>query len=104
MADELQTILRTWEAEAKKTAAMLRALPVDRYDFRPDAGGRSLGELGWHLAEIEGYMGFGIERGAFEMGVKPPGIERPKAVEALAPGYERIHSESLQKALSLIHI
>lgn len=101
MSDELQTILRTWDAEAKKTAAMLRALPVDQYDFRPDAGGRSLGELGWHLAEIEGYTGFGIERGAFEMGVKPPGIERPKAVEALAPGYERIHSESLQKARKL---
>ena len=101
MSDELQTFIGTWDAEAKKTAAALRALPAGQYDFRPDAGGRSLGELAWHLAEIEGYMGFGVERGAFEMGVKPPGIERPRTIEELAPGYERIHAESLQKVRRL---
>ena len=52
MPNEVQTFLDTWEAEAKKTAAMLRALPEGQYDFRPDAGGRSLGELAWHLAEV----------------------------------------------------
>ena len=101
MSEELQTFINTWDAEAKKTAAALRALPAGQYDFRPDAGGRSLGELAWHLAEIEGYMGFGVERGAFEMGVKPPGIERPRTIEELAPGYERIHAESLQKVRRL---
>ena len=64
----------------------LKALPAGQYDFRPDAGGRSLGELAWHLAEIDAYTGFGIERGAFEMGVRPPGIERPTTVEELAAG------------------
>ena len=68
MSKELQTFLDTWDEEAKKTVAMLQSLPVDKYDFRPDAGGRSLGELGWHLAEAEAYMTFGIEQGAFEMG------------------------------------
>lgn len=97
MSNEVQTFLNVWDEEAKKTAAMLRALPGDQYDFRPDAGGRSLGELAWHLAEIEGYSGFGIERGAFDLGVKPPGIERPGTIEALAPGYERIHAEAVQK-------
>ena len=97
MSDELQVILSTWDAEAKKTAAMLRSLPIDQYDFRPDPGGRSMGEMAWHLAEIEGYMGFGIDRGLFEMGVRPPGIERPKTIEALATGYERIHAEALGK-------
>lgn len=97
MSDELSGFLNVWDMEAKKTAAMLRSLPADQYDFRPDPGGRSLGELAWHLAEIEGHMGFGVERGAFVMGVKPPGIERPRAIEALAPGYERIHGEAAQK-------
>ena len=55
MSNEVQTFLNTWDEEAKKTAAMLRALPAGQYDFRPDAGGRSLGELAWHLAEIDGY-------------------------------------------------
>lgn len=101
MADEVQIFLNTWDAEAKKTAAALRALPPGQYDFRPDAGGRSMGELAWHLAEIEGYSGFGIERGAFEMGVRPPGIERPKTLEELAPGYERVHADAMRKIAKL---
>src|ERR1039457_7057632 len=101
MSNEVQTFLNTWDEEAKKTAAMLRALPTDKYDFRPDAGGRSLGELGWHLAEAEAYMTYGIERNAFEMGAKPPGIERPKTVEELAPGYERVHADAMQRVRKL---
>jgi uncharacterized damage-inducible protein DinB len=101
MSDELQTFISTWDTEAKKTAAMLRALPEGQYDFRPDAGGRSLGELAWHLAEIEAYSGFGIERGAFEIGVRPAGIERPRTIEALAPGYERIHADSMERIRKL---
>ena len=46
MSKELQTFLDTWDEETKKTVAMLQSLPTDKYDFRPDAGGRSLGELG----------------------------------------------------------
>src|SRR5271169_5569328 len=101
MSHELQTFLDTWDTEAKHTVAMLRALPVGQYDFRPDPGGRSLGELGWHLAEAEAYMTFGIERGVFEMGAKPTGIERPKTVEALAPGFERVHQDAVQRVKKL---
>ena len=87
MSNEVQTFLNVWDDEAKKTVAMFEALPEGQYDFRPDAGGRSLGELAWHLAEIDGYSGFGIARGKFEMGVKPEGLEPPKTIAALAPGY-----------------
>jgi uncharacterized damage-inducible protein DinB len=101
MSKELQTFLDTWDEETKKTVAMLQSLPTDKYDFRPDAGGRSLGELGWHLAEAEAYMTYGIERGVFEMGAKPPGIERPSKVEELAPGFERVHAEAVQRVRKL---
>ena len=101
MSHELQTFLETWDEEAKKTAAMLRALPGGQYDFRPDPGGRSLGELAWHLTEIDGYMTFGIEQGRFQMGEKPPGMERPKTIAELAPGYERVHSDALERVKKL---
>ena len=101
MSNEVQTFLNTWDEESKNTLELLRALPAGQYDFRPDAGGRSLGELAWHLAEIDAYTGFGLERGAFEMGVRPPGIERPKTVEELAAGYERIHQEAMSKVAKL---
>jgi uncharacterized damage-inducible protein DinB len=93
MPDELQSFLNLWDREAEKTASLLRSLPASQYDFRPDPGGRSLGELAWHLAEVDSFIPFCIEQGVFSFTNRPPGIERPKTVEALAPGYERLHAE-----------
>jgi uncharacterized damage-inducible protein DinB len=101
MSNEVETFLNTWENESKSTIAMLRSLPEGQYDFRPDSGGRSLGELAWHLSEVDGYMSFGIEQGRFEMGVRPPGIERPKSIAELAPGYERVHQDAVERVRKL---
>ena len=35
------------------------------------------------------------------MDVKPPNIDRPRAVEALAPGYERVHREAVARIRTL---
>jgi uncharacterized damage-inducible protein DinB len=95
MAHELETFLAIWDGEARKTADLMRALPEDSYDFRPDAGGRSVGELAWHLAEGDAYNSLGVEQRGFDRGeLRPPGIERPRTIAALASGYERIHAEA----------
>ena len=99
--NELEMFLASWDREAANTVKLLKALPPTQYDFRPDPGGRSLGELAWHLAEGDAYMSFGVERGDFTTGGKPPNIERPRTVEALAPGYERIHREAVARILKL---
>jgi uncharacterized damage-inducible protein DinB len=99
--NELELFLNEWDREAEGTVKLLRALPPSQYDFRPDAGGRSLGELAWHLAEGDAYMSFGIENGGLSMGVKPPNIERPRTVEALAPAYERVHREAVERVRKL---
>jgi uncharacterized damage-inducible protein DinB len=96
-ANELERFFSTWDREAEGTLKLLRALPATQYDFRPDAGGRSLGELAWHLAEGDAYMSLGIEQGGFTMDAKPPNIERPRTVEALAPGFERVHKEAVTR-------
>src|SRR6266566_2403577 len=98
---ELQMFLGVWDAEAQKTAALLRALPAGQYDFRPDAGARSLGELAWHLAEADAYVSWGIEQGKLAPGAKAPGLERPRSIEALAPGYERVHAEAVARVRRL---
>jgi uncharacterized damage-inducible protein DinB len=95
--NELDMFLNTWERETEGTLKLLKALPSGQYDFRPDAGGRSLGELAWHLAEGDAYMSFGIENGKFDMAAKPPNIERPRTVEGLAPGFERIHNDAVAR-------
>ena len=99
--NELERFLSEWDREAESTLKLLRALPSSQYDFRPDAGGRSLGELAWHLAEGDAYMSAGIAAGEFRMDAKPPNIERPRTVEALAPGYERIHREAVERIRKL---
>jgi uncharacterized damage-inducible protein DinB len=98
--NELDMLLNAWDYEAKNTITMLKALPAGQYDFRPDAGGRSLGELAWHLAEGDAYMSCGIEQG-FTMGMKPPNIERPRSIEELAPAYERVHREAVARVRKL---
>jgi uncharacterized damage-inducible protein DinB len=99
--NELEMFLNAWDREAESTLKLLRALPATQYDFRPDAGGRSLGELAWHLAEGDAYMSYGIAAGGFALDAKPPNIERPRTIEALAPGYERIHREAVPRIRGL---
>lgn len=99
--DELTRFINVWEQETAKTVALLKSLPRDKYDFRPDAGGRSLGELAWHLAEGDAYITDGIDRGQFDFGVKPSGIERPRTIEEIAPGFERVHRDALARVKKL---
>jgi uncharacterized damage-inducible protein DinB len=98
---ELESFFVSWDREAANTEKLLEALPPTQYDFRPDATGRSIGELGWHLAESDAYISYGIERGQFSRDMKPPNLERPRAVEALAPGYARIHTEAVARLRNL---
>jgi uncharacterized damage-inducible protein DinB len=98
---ELQRLLAVWDAEAGRTVALLRSLPEDQYDFRPDPAGRSLGELAWHLAEGDAYMSAGVEAGGFDLSQKPPGLARPRTVPELAPGYERIHADAMARLRKL---
>jgi hypothetical protein len=46
-------------------------------------------------------MSYGIEAGRFALDAKPPNIERPRTVEALAAGYERIHKEAVARIRKL---
>src|SRR5262249_37586472 len=99
--NELEMFLATWEHDAASTVKLLQALPATQFDFRPDPSGRSLGELAWHLAESDAYISYGIERGRFEMDAKPADIECPRTVEALTPGYERVHREAVARICKL---
>ena len=98
---ELEFLIKTWDQDAERTIRVLEALPRDQYDFRPDPKGRSIGELAWHLAEGDAYNAMGVETGGFSPDMRPPGMERPRQVEALAPGYARVHREAVARILKL---
>ena len=97
MSTELHELLKEWDREAEATIAVLLALPKGQYDFRPDSDGRSIGELAWHLAEIDGYLSLGIAQGDFQPGTKPPNIARPRTIEALAPAFRIVHEEAVAR-------
>jgi uncharacterized damage-inducible protein DinB len=99
--NELERFRTVWDLEAHFTAQLLKSLPTDQYDFRPDPGGRSLGELAWHLCEIEGYISDGIAKGAVTFQDAPPNLKRPREVGLLAPGYRRVHEEAVARLANL---
>jgi uncharacterized damage-inducible protein DinB len=98
--NELDRFRTVWDMEAGLTTRLLAALPADQYDFRPDPGGRSLGEMAWHLSEIEGYISHGITQGAVTFR-DAPSMQRPLEVRLLAPGYRRVHEEAVARLADL---
>ena len=93
--DEVQTFRAAWNAEAQYTLRLLDALPPDQYDFRPDPKGRSLGEMAWHLSEIDACLSFGIALRRFRFEDEPPDLKRPREIKLLAPGYRHIHDQAV---------
>jgi len=101
MKEEFTKFLQTWDDEAGLTVKVMQSIPSDQYDFRPDPGGRSIGEMAWHLSEGDAYNSLGVAEGGFGPDMRPPGMERPRQVAALAPGYERIHREAVARIKGL---
>ena len=96
MADthEVDTFRAVWNNEDERTIRVLEALPSGQYDFRPDPNGRSIGELAWHLSEVDACVSFGVETGRFLYQDDPPNLKRPRDIRLLAPGYRHIHEEA----------
>jgi uncharacterized damage-inducible protein DinB len=95
--NELDRFRKVWDLEAQLTTRLLEALPPTQYDFRPDPDYRSLGEMAWHLSEIEGYTSYGISKGAVTFQEAPPNMQRPREIPLLAPGYRRVHDEAVAR-------
>lgn len=89
--NEIDTFRAVWDHEAQSTIRLLEALPTDQYDFRPDPKGRSIGELAWHLSEIDGCLSFGVAERRFRFEDTLPELDRPREIRLLAPGYRRVH-------------
>ena len=99
--NEVETFRAAWNAEAQDTLRLLEALPPDQYDFRPDPKGRSIGEMAWHLSEIDACLSFGIALKRFRYEDDPPDLKRPREINLLAPGYRRVHEQAVARLESL---
>jgi uncharacterized damage-inducible protein DinB len=99
--NEVETFRAVWDAEAENSIRLLEALPIDQYDFRPDPKGRSIGELAWHLSEIDACLTFGLAEGRFRLEDEPPDLKRPREIKLLAPGYRRVHEQAAARLRNL---
>jgi uncharacterized damage-inducible protein DinB len=99
--NEVNTFRAAWNAEAQKTLRLLEGLPPDQYEFRPDPKGRSIGEMAWHLSEIDACLSFGIELRRFRFEDDPPDLKRPREIKLLAPGYRRVHEQAVARLENL---
>ena len=97
LTKEIDRFRSIWDMEAEKTTRLLEALPPTQYDFRPDPKGRSLGEMAWHISEIEGYISLGVSKGRVTFQEAPPNMQRPREVRLLAPGYHQVHEEAVAR-------
>lgn len=99
---KIELFVRTWEYEASQTVKLLESLTTASLEYRPDPKGRSIGEMAWHTSEVEAFMTAGIENGKLDPSNKPPGLDpRPKTVETLVPGYERVHRDAVARVMKL---
>ncbi|HSQ59629.1 MAG TPA: DinB family protein [Acidobacteriota bacterium] len=99
--NEIATFLSVWDHEAESTIRLLESLPDGRYEFRADPKGRSIGEIAWHLSEIDGCLSFGVAERRFDLADDLPELKRPRELEALAPGYRRVHELAVERIRSL---
>jgi len=90
----LHSILPTFENEHRLTSKILKAIPADKADYRPDPNSMSDFDLAWHIAASEKRFMVTIPAGEFF--VAP--IEKLKTM----PEVLEFHTESFKSGLAVI--
>jgi uncharacterized damage-inducible protein DinB len=99
-SQEIERFIDLWEHESGVTKGLLASIPQNQLEYRPDSQGRSIGELAWHIAEIEGIFSKLARERDFSA-ARPPAVERPRTVQELTSAYERIHREAVDRVRGL---
>jgi uncharacterized damage-inducible protein DinB len=95
---EIERFREVLDREAERTVQVIQSIPPDKYDFKVDPKGRSLGQLAWHFSEIEGCISFDVAGGGdFSYAHEVPNMKRPTEVPLLVSGYKRVHGEAMAR-------
>ncbi|MFN8093144.1 MAG: DinB family protein [Vicinamibacteria bacterium] len=97
MTSNLEYCRKQRTLELPKFVKVLKAMPQDRLDYRPDPKARTAAELAWTLAEEEAALASLLETGQCEWKQTPP----PASVDEIVAAYER-HASAVNAKLSSI--
>jgi uncharacterized damage-inducible protein DinB len=86
-----QTVLPTLENEHKLTLRILKAVPADKADYRPDPNSMSAFDLSWHMAASETRFLRSLPVGEFYFGP----IEKVKTMDEVIAFYEESFARDL---------
>lgn len=94
--DAKEIFLRIWDREAKTTAKVFRAFPLESLGVKPHERSRSIRDLAWQCVIDERVIekiidGFGDLRNV------PPSPPPPETMEEIAAAYETAHREASEK-------
>src|SRR5436305_909842 len=88
----------TIQNETETTKKVIRAVPEDKKNYKPDAKSMSANDLAWHIVTSEIWFLSGIVAGEFQMG-QPPAT--PASVHVIVEWYETNHCDLLNKLKDL---
>ena len=81
----LEFCIERRKAELPAFVRVLKAVPNDKRDYRPDPKGRTAAELAWMLAQSEAAIVTLLDTGTIEWAATPP----PARVEEIVASFER---------------
>jgi uncharacterized damage-inducible protein DinB len=85
MTSSLEYCRKLRKVEVPKFVKVLRAMPQDRLDYRPDPRSRTAAELAWVLAGEEAALVTLLDSGVVDWKDEPP----PPRVDDIAAAYEK---------------
>src|SRR5262245_25305990 len=88
----------TIQQETETTKKVMRAIPEEKKNYKPEAKSMSANELAWHIATSEVWFLDGILAGQFTM-TEPPAA--PPTISAIVSWYETNHRQRVSKLREL---
>jgi uncharacterized damage-inducible protein DinB len=82
-------VLPSFENEHRLTTKILKAIPADKADYRPDANAMSAFDLAWHIAASESRFIRSIPVGEFFTGTIEKVKTMPEVVEFYVENFKR---------------
>lgn len=90
-----EEFLQVYEREYETTLRALRAFPQDKLGFRPHPKWMTLGQLGFHVAEIEAWAVGYVEAGRFQVSGGRSEHHVPSSMPEVLGTLEGGHSERM---------